>query len=416
MKKKLKCIVFVEFLLAIVLCFSPKAYSAADCSGRVFVLACDNNYGGPTAVAIQSLKESNSSEKRVVVFAYRVDQETVQKLEGLGDKTTSIHVVDLLDARWRTMPTFDGREIDLIDSARAIGEGRWGDAVFQNLQCGGDLYKFMINLRFFLPEIFASGLLPKDLQGIESFVWLDSDLIVHKDVSDLWEIGGSHPGQRMFGANLCQDPSNPNGCQVEYFDGIGGRCLISGGVVLWHIRSIIEDCRLIRQNVFLDTIIHMRTRLGGSLSSLYFDGELFRFDGEELVFTVYSFYTLRSNSPGASICVLPVAYNVSNAALLSPFVSRPNDIWIFHWDSMEKPWKVSDSSRRDMLSFCSSYSEDPGRKIPEERMVKLEEFAPSLFSSNMIEIPSAQFAMLSLFLQQIISWKEIADRTGFYSN
>jgi hypothetical protein len=107
---------------------------------------------------------------------------------------------------------------------------------------------------------------------------------------------------------------------------------------------------------------------------------------------------------------------MSYAALLFPFVSEPSDIRRFQWDSMEKPWKVSDSSLRDMLSYCSSHSGDPCCKIPEERMVRLEEFAPSFFSSDMSEIPSAQFAMLPLFVHQIILWKEIADRTEFYSN
>jgi hypothetical protein len=128
--------------------------------------------------------ESNPYRKHVVVLAYCVDPENVRKLEGLGDETTSIYVVDLSDARWQAVPTFDSQKIGLILSPRTIGKGQCGDVVFQNLQCGGFLQKLMINLRFFLREIFASGLLPRDLQGIEYFADLDSDLIVLKDVPD----------------------------------------------------------------------------------------------------------------------------------------------------------------------------------------------------------------------------------------
>jgi hypothetical protein len=68
--------------------------------------------------------ESNPDRKQVVVLAYCVDPENVRKLEGLGDETISIYVVDLSDARWQAVPTFDGRKMGVILSGRAIGKGQ----------------------------------------------------------------------------------------------------------------------------------------------------------------------------------------------------------------------------------------------------------------------------------------------------
>ncbi|MDR0740207.1 MAG: hypothetical protein LBF34_00660 [Puniceicoccales bacterium] len=73
---------------------------------------------------------------------------------------------------------------------------------FDTQQDGGDMYKFMVNLRFFLPEIFASKLLPEDLIDIDYFLWLDSDLLVPKKIFSIWRIAREYPHQRMFGANL----------------------------------------------------------------------------------------------------------------------------------------------------------------------------------------------------------------------
>jgi hypothetical protein len=109
------------------------------------------------------------------------------------------------------------------------------------------LSQLMANVRCFLGEIFVSGFLSSHLRDCDYFLWLNSDLLVYKDLSDIWRIGWEHHRQRMFGAHL-NHPVNDLNCLAirkthetdEVKDGI---CRISGGVVLWNIRTIIKDCR-----------------------------------------------------------------------------------------------------------------------------------------------------------------------------
>jgi hypothetical protein len=62
-----------------------KAYPFVSDKGSTFVLACDEGYAFPTTVAIQSLKNTNSSEKRVIVFNDGVPSESMNRLVALAD-------------------------------------------------------------------------------------------------------------------------------------------------------------------------------------------------------------------------------------------------------------------------------------------------------------------------------------------
>jgi lipopolysaccharide biosynthesis glycosyltransferase len=190
-----------------------------------------------------------------------VTPDRIQKLRDMGEELTTIYVVDLCDKQGKTMPTFSGQSIDLIESIKKVGKGlrpetgELDGVTFKAQQKGGDLYKFMVNLRFFLPEIFASELLPETLRDIDYFLWLDSDLLVYKNLSDLWGIAREHPHQQMFGANLLYGGANlghnPDRIGLREVYGIGLGFAISGGVVLWNVRQIIKDCLQINKNVFV---------------------------------------------------------------------------------------------------------------------------------------------------------------------
>jgi lipopolysaccharide biosynthesis glycosyltransferase len=215
---------------------------------------------------------------------------------------------------------------------------------FENKQNGTDLYRFMVNLRLLLPEIFASQLLPEALRNIDSFLWLDSDLIVYGNLSDLWTIAAAHPNQRMIGVDLHYDHSNPNYLAVaeEVPMELEASSTISGGVVFWDIRQIIEDCRAIRRNVFADTISQIidsrLDEMGLSLSDGQSAAGIYNYSTEEPVFTKYAYETLRRSAPNEPFCWFPLAYNVAKISHLPFFEGKTDDIVIFHWDSMIKPW------------------------------------------------------------------------------
>jgi lipopolysaccharide biosynthesis glycosyltransferase len=301
----------------------------------------------------------------------------MNKLVAMADDATAIYVVNLCDEQWKNMPTFGGETIDLLASITDIGQGQWGDVRFNNTQDADEGYKFMINLRLFFPDIFASGLLPEELRAVDFFLWLDSDLIVYRDLLRLFTIGEERPNQRMFGSNIDHDRDDSNYQEIE----IANNGTISGGVVLWNMKQIIADCGQIGENVFKQTI--KQAIMPESFSYDYFFDEDKRiimsesfsyvYGSEEDVFTEYIFGNLQdSQSIDSNPCFLPYSYNVTNIdLLLLHFADQTDSISIFHWDSMAKPWK--DDAK-------GSETDESGAEDSEK----------------------------ALFRQQIRSWKEIA--------
>jgi hypothetical protein len=227
-----------------------------------------------------------------------------------------------------------------------------GGIEFGNDQSGNTLYKFMINLRLFFPDIWASGLLPEELLHIVYLLWLDSDLTIHKNVFNLFEICKSRPNQPMFGANLLyhKNPHPPKQRLItfnemeevelipnkdfnDYEYGGNHKFIISGGIVLWNIKTIVNDCRSIEKNVFARTIKE-------DLNLIY--------STEERVFTEYSarFLVEKNNYPGTlQYAILPIAYNVVPDVVMDFFEHSQHlpeeDIVIFHWDGIRKPWELT---------------------------------------------------------------------------
>jgi hypothetical protein len=157
-------------------------------------------------------------------------------------------------------------------------------------------------------------------------------LLVYKDLSDIWRIGWEHHRQRRFGANL-NHPVNDLNCLAirkihetnEVKDGI---CRISGGVVSWNIRTIIEDCCWVCRNVLTYTISQMND------------------------ITVTPRYTVQTNFFPKSrflqymlveLCkpLRPRHYSVC----FFPFSTRiSNNMSIFHRDMMFRPWQLSNDN------------------------------------------------------------------------
>jgi hypothetical protein len=426
MKNTLKFNVGVRLVLAIVLCLSTKAHASAA-SDRVFVLACDEYYAGPTAAAIQSLKENNPFKKKVVTFTRGLKPESRDKLERMANSATSIFVIDLDEERWKNMPTFGGGTIDLIASIKGIGKGHWGDVTFKNEQDGSDIYKFWINLRFFFPEIFASGFLPEELGNIDSFLWLDSDLIVLKGLSELFKICEEHPNQLMIGANL-RDPSGfdsilGSGQKVSKADmsrAIFRQCvgiydsntyIISGGVVFWRIKKIIEDCNSIGKNVFQKAFFELNNM------AYKWEKTHYTYSSEEFIFTHYSYKSFfwkdiseediseedtpeedtpeedisEENTPeedtSEQLYFVSSLFNMANPELLQEGHVKEEDVAIFHWDSLKKPW---DAKKRTMTFFLKNDSGGFTTFSPED---------PN-------DGPTEVFKKL---------WQEFASRTEFYN-
>ncbi|MDR2812965.1 MAG: hypothetical protein LBB05_04240 [Puniceicoccales bacterium] len=347
MKKVLKFNIRIRFVLAILLCSPFKTYASAD-EARVFVFACNDPYAGPTAVAIQSLKETNRYEKEIVIFLYKVEEENVLKLGNMGDEYSTIYTIDLCEEKWKTMPTFGGQTIDLVESIMQIGRGKWDEMEFLNSQYSKDtLYRFMINLRLFFPDIWASGLLPLRLSNIEYFLWLDSDIIIYKDLSNIFEMCKRRPNQPIFGANLLYSNQDDYSDQGDLYSGqdefedhtySDENCCISGGVVLWNIEKIVEHCILICQNVFKKT--NFETNSSDDDSGNEEQKAYIIYDSEEHIFTEYvSIFLVENVHPETPQGFLPIQYNVTNDCYR--YINE-EDIFIFHWDGIKKPWKDTD--------------------------------------------------------------------------
>jgi lipopolysaccharide biosynthesis glycosyltransferase len=426
----------------------------------VFVFACDEGYAGPTAVTIRSLMDTNRYMKTILILAYKVTLESAQKLKAMADTWTTIHVIDLCDRQWKAMPNFHGESIDLIESIKKVGEGsspgmgELDGVEFLNEQPDRELYRFMVNLRFFLPEIFASRFLPEDLWGIDYFLWLDSDLLVHNDLSKLWEIARKHLCQGMFGANLVQ-----NLCYARIEEtsiDIKRVFVMSGGVVLWNIKQIIGNCYQVQKNVFAWIIFQKNTIIQRIDPDYHGEYPLL---GEEEIFTMYIYEFLRNNAQkDERVRIFPIEYNVAWRGFWTFFVDRPEDISIFHWDGMPKPWLLNNDNINEVLPFCyESYDEEALPLLRDFEGITLEIlFPPTLekqdtafvipkrctegrYFESLFETPQKGYALLKrhfphlleknfpadeisevlfregmLFLREVLLWKEIAAETEFY--
>ena len=115
--------------------------------------ACDNDFAKYTAVAVQSVVENMSKSFNYDIFVLNenFDTETISKFEGLSCDNLSVRCVDV------------NKYVSDIDSKINDVTNR----------------KKIVYYRFFVPSIF---------KNFEKIIYLDSDLVVENDISELFSI------------------------------------------------------------------------------------------------------------------------------------------------------------------------------------------------------------------------------------
>jgi lipopolysaccharide biosynthesis glycosyltransferase len=260
------------------------------------------------------------------------------------------------------MPTIDGQQIDLMDFADQIKSARWSR---------------LVNLHLLFPDIWYSGLLPENVQNVNSFLWLDSDLIVIKNLTPLFD-ECEHINQEIISANLYFAIHGGIGwVPTQYFSpplpdqkDKDGFARVSGGVVFWKIERLVE--RFVSQgfNEFL-TLYEERKRkerrnppdeviLGDFLKQqayVYFFSPRYNANPDPKLRLNFFMHwpeipteedyrqktrigLIRSKKYVNPLAALKdqediKCFNEHMQALCN------GDVYIFHWDCVQKPWKKS---------------------------------------------------------------------------
>ena len=317
-----------------------------------FVLMTDENYVIPTAVAVQSLKESRCEvDYNVIIFTKGICKSSQQALLQMQDEYVRIYLIDLLAEEWKTMPCIDGCQINLMERANEIQSKDWSE---------------LVNLRLLFPDIWASKLLPTDIRNIDTFVWLDSDLIVKKDLSYLF-VSCRATGQFIVGANLFFLEFGgvgyvPSNCiKSALFKQVGdGYARISGGVVFYNIREIVKCFKEKGQNEWMVLFEELKSQRGENPEEevvfdeflrqqdlVYFFEPQYNACPDSQIRTRYLWYwsehlrdeNLKCNS---FIFVIkngnPVAYSGTDWTIecMNELIDGNVNIW--HWDCCRKPW------------------------------------------------------------------------------
>ncbi|MDR1254538.1 MAG: hypothetical protein LBJ78_00705 [Puniceicoccales bacterium] len=362
----------IPFLLGVILCVQWTTWVAAV---QNYVLTTNGKYVVTTAVAVQSIKNSNPcSTLQVIIFMDGVSFEDADKLQAMSDERCTVFLVNLQDPQWKSMPTIDGGQIDLMDFADRIKSDGWSR---------------LVNLRLLFPDIWFSDLLPESVRSINSFLWLDSDLIVVKSLAPLFdECEGID--QEIIGANLYFPTHGGVGwVDTRYIfdpqaidqDSEHGFARISGGVVFWKIESLVERFVFQGFNELLLLYAERKRKEGiNPQEEVIFDDFLRqqrriyffspRYNANPDPELRYIFLTNWPESPTEAdyrrrIQTGLIRDNRSVDSLVSldsqGDIKQFNehmqafgngDVVIWHWDCVKKPWKKSHSS---------AYSDKPTR-------------------------------------------------------
>ncbi|MDR2769170.1 MAG: hypothetical protein LBB19_01265 [Puniceicoccales bacterium] len=331
-----------------------------------YVLATDNKYVVPTGVAIQSIKDSDPSASfQVVLFLDNVSPENANKLRAMSDERCTIVLINLQDPKWKSMPIIEGSWIDLMEFADQIKCAKWSR---------------LVNLRLLFPDIWYSGLLPENVQNVNTFLWLDSDLIVIKSLGSLFD-ECEHINQWIISANLYFTMYGGVGwVDAQYFDPPSteqqckdGFARVSGGVVFWKIRELTDYFVSQGRNELLTLYKERKCKdkvspqdevvLGDFLKQrecVYFFSPRYNANPDpklrlnlfmqwsEFLTEENYFQKMRTGLIGnreytnpPSVLNLQEAierFNENMQALCN------GDVCIFHWDCVQKPWKRSYSN------------------------------------------------------------------------
>ncbi|MDR0647479.1 MAG: hypothetical protein LBF43_03535 [Puniceicoccales bacterium] len=351
----------IPFLLGVILCGRWTTLPAAV---QNYVLATDDKYVVATAVAVQSIKSSDSySARQIVIFTDGVSRENADKLQTMSNERCTITLVDLQDPKWKSMPTIEGQQIDLMDFADQIKSDGWSR---------------LVNFRLLFPDIWYSGLLPENVQNVNSFLWLDSDLIVVKSLAPLFD-KCERVNQEIIGANLYFPRHGGVGwVNAQYFnppatDQEDEFARISGGVVFWKIERLVERFVFQGCNEFLVLFLERKHREGTNPQE-----EVVLDDWLKQQNCVYFFSPRYNATPDPVLqCKIFAPWPeipteddyrqkiyrglIRDDEFTDPRVPLKsqkdimrfnkhmqalcrNDVHIWHWDCVKKPWKKSRSS------------------------------------------------------------------------
>ena len=115
------------------------------------IFICDDNYACPTAVAITSLIQNrNTSTYKVYVLGVDLSEDSVRRISSLSDKSVSIEV----------------RQVELSERQKEVKAIR-------------ERVTLAALLKFDLPLMF---------QQYDKLIYIDSDVIISKDLADLYSI------------------------------------------------------------------------------------------------------------------------------------------------------------------------------------------------------------------------------------
>ncbi|MDR0968627.1 MAG: hypothetical protein LBL99_03285 [Holosporaceae bacterium] len=310
-----------------------------------FVMTTNNSYVEPTAVAIQSLKNTSSHDgftNTIIIFVYEVSGENQEKLKKFQDDKTKICLIDL------NSPKFS--EI-MSECARIAPDGSY----FNKLVC----------FHTFFPEIWQLCL--EEVMKIKEFIYLDSDLIILKDIRLLYqECFQEKENQPIISANLNFFKQAGSSKEYDLLGGVGaifseslrgspptkpgyGMAEAHGGVVFWNMELILRD-RIKFPHFDSDEYAFTSVLKDLKRKKIYFFSPEWNATPQDILSAdkislklgrdkgeiEYERF-LSTVATDTSDKIEREMFQPSTLDCLNKLASR--DISIIHWDEHEKPWK-----------------------------------------------------------------------------
>jgi hypothetical protein len=237
------------------------------------------NYIDYTMVAIRSMAECTpaaaDNPHKVIVFLDGAGTADTERLLCLAAPELQIYPVDLQNPMWN----------GIMQQLEKIKERGFGAR------------HRIVSLRLLFPNIWQSeNLAVLGIPEMREFLFLDSDLLIMKDLNPLYEECLCE-NQPIIGANLWFITDDNLGCTAPLFCGGVGRvstrhlrqrpngsisARTSGGVVFWKISKVLE---IYRQKGLGNFLIHHKC---GSEEEVIFDSFLSRL-GDDVYFFSYVF-------------------------------------------------------------------------------------------------------------------------------
>ena len=249
----------------------------------VIFMAANEEYVMPTAVAIQSIISNADPKKQYdIVVGNGGSLSSQKKLQGLSTNNISVRTVYISDL-------LDNFNFDIFNKRYSM-----------------DTYS-----RLFIPELFKK---------YSKILWLDGDVIVLRDVSELFDID---IGDNYFGAarDICVITSSDFLDASKRLDWGNASNYFQAGVMIWNIRKCVKD--------------NMMTRFIEAATGL----KKFVFQDQDILN-----YIVRNGG----IFHIPDNWNVQTCMPTS-------DPYIIHYSMATKPWNVLKYEYKRFLFKYMSY-------------------------------------------------------------